>query len=58
MGKLCDAMMKVLIGQDQVDKLFQKATKVIDKVTGGNLERDNVRTQSTTDAILKQLAVK
>ena len=58
MGKRCEAMLKTLTDQEQADVLFQKATKTIDKVTGKNLERDNVRTQTTTEAILKQLSAK
>jgi hypothetical protein len=52
----CEAMMKVLWDADQVDGLFQKARAVIDDVSGGNLDRDAIRTEAITAAILKKLS--
>jgi len=58
MGRRCDKMMKILTDASKVDTVFERAAKVIDKVTGKNLERDNVRTITTTEEIIKQLAKK
>jgi hypothetical protein len=53
--KRCDAMIATLSDPATVDKLFQKAVQVIDKVSNGDLSRDNIRTQTMTAKILAML---
>ena len=48
-------MIAILSDEDEANKLVQKAKDIIDKVSGDDLSRDNVRTITTTDAILKTL---
>jgi AIPR protein len=58
MRKRCEAMITRLLDVTEADKLFQEAKAVIDKVSGNNLARDNIRTEATTQAILKLLEKK
>lgn len=55
MKRLCEQMIDTLSDSDAVDRLFQDAKNVIDEVSGGNLERDNIRTLRTTKAIEEKL---
>jgi hypothetical protein len=42
----------------EADALFRKAIALIDEVTGGDLNRDHVRTEAITNAILAKLRPK
>jgi hypothetical protein len=53
MEKRCNAMIDTLSDQAKTDQLFQKAAKVIDRVSKGDLTRDNIRTIVTTQNIIK-----
>jgi hypothetical protein len=55
MEKRCNAMIELLSDQERVDDLFQKAVAVIDKVSKGDLSRDNIRTIATTENVIKAL---
>jgi len=55
MEKRCNAMMAELSNQTKTDQLFQEAKNVIDKVSKGDLTRDNIRTIVTTQNIIKML---
>ena len=58
LDKRCEKMLEVLWDQDKSEALFQDARRVIDEVSGNNLDRDNIRTEATTAAIFKALAAK
>jgi hypothetical protein len=55
MEKRCKILIEYLCDADKADKLFQAAKTVIDEVSGTNLDRDHVRTQAVTQAILLKL---
>lgn len=55
MGKRCEAMMERLWNPLEIDELFYKARLVVDKVSGGDLSRDKIRTQNITDLIILEL---
>ena len=55
MEKRCAVMTEVLADDAQANQLVQEAKKVIDKVCGGDLSRDNVRTATITESITKML---
>jgi hypothetical protein len=55
MENRCAAMIEVLSDVTKANELVQKAKGIIDKVCGGNLSRDNVRTITTTESITKTL---
>jgi hypothetical protein len=55
MEKRCAAMIEVLSDDAKANDLVQRAKEIIDKVSGGDLSRDNVRTITTTEAITKML---
>src|SRR5271169_422699 len=55
MEKRCAAMIATLSNEVAANDLIKKAKGVIDKVCGGDLSRDNVRTIAKTEAILKLL---
>jgi len=55
MEKRCISMIEQMIKPEKLDALFQEAKAVIDKASGGDLSRDNVRTIATTENIIKQL---
>lgn len=52
MARRADALSSVLWDSAKADKLFQDAVALIDRATGGNLERDRVRTIGVTNNIL------
>jgi hypothetical protein len=54
----CNDMMKVLWDAEKTDEFFQKAVRVIDKVSNNDLSRDNIRTITTTQQIQKLLREK
>ena len=53
--KRCNAMIATLSDPAVVDQLFQKAVQVVDKVSNGDLSRDNIRTQAATAKIVAML---
>jgi len=55
MATRSQSMMEQLWDAKRADELFQQAKALIDKVSGGDLERDRIRTITTTDAIVKLL---
>jgi hypothetical protein len=55
MEKRCAAMINILSDDAKANDLIQKAKAAIDKVCGGDLSRDNVRTLLVTDSITKML---
>jgi hypothetical protein len=55
LAKRCGVMIEALCNQDKVDELFQKATSIVDKVSDGDLSRDNIRTITTTQKIIELL---
>ena len=56
--KRAEAAAKVLWSAETAEKLFQRAVAIITKVTGGELDRDHVRTQAITNAIVDLLRPK
>ncbi len=58
MERRCQRQMESLWDSDIADKLFQDAKAVIDDVSGKNLDRDHIRTQAITQAILQKLTKK
>jgi hypothetical protein len=48
-------MIAELADDSKASHLIQNAKAVIDKVCGGDLSRDNVRTITTTESITKML---
>jgi len=55
MEKRCNAMIATLWEPTMTDQLFQDAKDVIDKVSKGDLTRDNIRTIATTQNIITLL---
>ena len=55
MEKRCATMVGMLKDDAQALQLIHSAKGVIDTVCGGDLSRDNVRTLTITDAIMKML---
>jgi hypothetical protein len=55
MEKRCTEIMKQITDPTVADDLFQNAKRVIDRVSKGDLARDNIRTQATTQSILNLL---
>lgn len=55
MEKRCAAMVEVLANSDKTDSLFQNAKAAIDKVAKGDLSRDNIRTITITQELIKLL---
>jgi hypothetical protein len=55
MEKRCSVMIEILSDDTKANALIQKAKGIIDKVCGGDLSRDNVRTVTTTESIAKML---
>jgi hypothetical protein len=55
MEKRCNAMIELLSDQRKTDDLFREAIAVIDKVSKGDLSRDNIRTIATTEKIIEEL---
>jgi hypothetical protein len=53
--KRCNAMIAVLSDQSKVDAIFLEAKTIVDKVSKGDLTRDNIITISTTENIIKLL---
>ena len=52
MGRRAEKLSAALWDAEKADDLFNKAVKVIDEATGGNLERDHVRTIGIRNNIL------
>jgi hypothetical protein len=55
MEKRCNAMIAGLSDQNRTDETFKRAKEAIDKVSKGDLTRDNIRTIATTENIIKLL---
>jgi hypothetical protein len=55
MEKRCVVMVDILSDDTKANELIKKAKAIIDKVSGGDLSRDNVRTLTITDLIIKAL---
>jgi hypothetical protein len=55
MEKRCAVMIDRLSDEGEANKLIQEAKAIIDKVCGNNLSRDNVRTITITESIMKML---
>jgi hypothetical protein len=55
MEKRCSAMIDILSDDAKASDLVQRAKAIIDKVCGGDLSRDNVRTLAATESITKML---
>jgi hypothetical protein len=55
MENRCVTMINILSDDAKANALIQKAKGIIDKVSDGDLSRDNVRTITTTDLIIKLL---
>jgi hypothetical protein len=55
MEKRCNAMIAALSDQNRTDETFKRAKEAIDKVSKGDLTRDNIRTIATTENIIKLL---
>ena len=53
LGRQADAFSAELGDSAQADVLFEKALKAVDHATGGNFERDHVRTVGVTENILE-----
>lgn len=53
-----EAMLKVLWESGEAEHVFQQAAAVLLEVTGGNLDRDHVRTEAITDAIIAKFRPK
>jgi hypothetical protein len=58
MEKRCEVALKVLWDPDEVLAIFVRAVALIDHVTGGKLDRDHVRTEVITNAIVGALRPK
>ena len=56
MGKRCDMMTKMLWTDS--DKLFSRAQTIIDTVAKNNYDRDHIRTEPITNAILQKFGQK
>ena len=56
--KRAESALAALWDQPTAEATFAKAVKLIDKVTGGDLNRDTVRTEVITNAILAELRPK
>lgn len=55
MERRCEAALQVLWDHAKSLETFSAALVIIDEVTGGNYERDHVRTETITNAILAKL---
>jgi hypothetical protein len=47
--------LQVLWDPDKAEETFKKAVELIDEVTGGDLDRDHVRTEAITNALIAKL---
>ncbi len=56
MRRYCEELMALLWEDDAIRERFERAAIEVRSVSGGNLHRDNVRTESFTDALLQHLA--
>lgn len=55
MGRYCDELMKILWDDNEVKAKFIEAAQIIEEVTGGDLDRDYIRTEPFTDKIKQKL---
>lgn len=55
MAKRCSKMIVILSDEAKCNQLIKDAMEIIDKACGGDLSRDNVRTITTTEAVIKAL---
>jgi hypothetical protein len=51
MARRCDAFSEVLWDPDKADDLFSRGRSIIDAVTGGVIDRNQIRTQETTEKV-------
>lgn len=54
MGRFCDDLVAKFNDADTAQTLFSRAVVVVDSVAGGNLHRDNIRTQPFTENIIRR----
>jgi hypothetical protein len=50
-----EAAVRILWDSGKAEELFKKAAALIDEITGGELDRDTVRTEAVTKAIIDRL---
>ena len=53
-----EAALKVLWDADAAEDLFKQACDLVHEVTGGNMDRDHVRREAITDAIVAKFRPK
>jgi hypothetical protein len=56
MEKYCETILKVLWDPNAAEELFAKAADLVDGVAQGNFDRDHIRTQPFTEALMKACA--
>jgi hypothetical protein len=57
MARYCDPLMEILWDASKADELFAAAAAAIDNVAKGNFDRDNIRTQPFTEAVIARCEV-
>jgi hypothetical protein len=53
MEQYCDNIIAGLKDAATAETAIQNAVQVVDAATGGNYDRDNIRTESFTDGVMK-----
>jgi hypothetical protein len=56
MEKYCDTILKILWDTTAAEELFARASDVVDGVAQGNFDRDHIRTQPFTEALMNECA--
>jgi hypothetical protein len=56
MSKLCKGIIEEIADPVKFEKKIEKIIRIIDKVSGGNLQRDNVRTEVFTRNVAERIA--
>jgi len=57
MARWCEPLMTILWDDEQCRSLFEDAASRVRRIAGGNLHRDNIRTEPFTDRLLADLGV-
>jgi hypothetical protein len=55
MARYCEKLVDVLGSDDRFRKAFDDAAGEVRKAAQGNLHRDNIRTETFTDTLIRQL---
>lgn len=54
MARYSDGLVRSLWDAEKSDALFARAATIMDEVAHGNFDRDNIRTQQFTEALIRR----